>query len=134
MVNLCSRLVPVLISEEPCAVANIGILKVREMLFIKKSCFFQKFAAVDRRTGTGCENAVCFFKLADRFSLSSGKRSSKHIIVISGIVDFITLLVGNQLCAACKCIFPSADTLIQPFNKIRKHLRIIVQKNHIRLF
>ena len=104
------------------------------MLFIKKSCFFQKFATVDRRTGTGCENAVCFFKLADRFSLSSGKRPSKHIIVISGIVDFITLLVGNQLCAACKCIFPSADTLIQPFNKIRKHLRIIVQKNHIRLF
>ena len=126
MVNLRGRLIPVLVAQKPRTIADVGIFQISEMFFVKKSGLFQKFPAVDCCSGAGRKNPVGRFKFTDRFSFSSCECPSQHIIVISRIVDFITLLIGNQLCAACKRILSFTDSLIKALDKVREHFGVVV--------
>ena len=103
------------------------------MLFIKQTGLFQQAPAVNCRAGTGCKHLLFFLITGLRFSLSSGKRPAKHIIVIPCIVDFITFLPGKHLCAGGKRLWMTPDPLQHFLHKSFLRLRVVVQQDHVRL-
>ena len=85
------------VPEDTRSPADVDILQIGEMSFVKIPDFFKKRFPVDRRSRTGREYFVLFFLICGGLIFSSRKSPAEGAVKIARVVQLQRILKLNQL-------------------------------------
>ena len=132
MIHDRRRFIPVLISVNPRAPADVHILQIAVMALVKISDLLKGTHPVDRRRGAARKHRRGPVISLSRLSTAAGKGPAQCAVFIARVVDHMMVGVGQQLCLHAEDALLPGNCRQQTLHTVLRDKRVVVKQHDIR--